>query len=71
MGNKHGKKAAKVNLRVLLMGVSASGKSTFAKQMKLIHCGGFGPAETDNYESIFQTNILGIGRKQTGTKKLT
>jgi hypothetical protein len=39
-------------------GIASSGKSTFAKQMKIIHCGGFAQEEIENYKEIFHSNIL-------------
>lgn len=58
MGNKASKSKGKVSLRVLLLGIASSGKSTFSKQMKIIHCGGFAKEEVENYKEIFHTNIL-------------
>jgi len=55
---KKGKKSSSIGtLRVLILGNAGSGKSTFAKQMKLIH-GGFTKAEMDQYRTILRQNLL-------------
>eukprot|EP01127_Copromyxa_protea_P000449 TRINITY_DN10367_c0_g1_i1.p1 TRINITY_DN10367_c0_g1~~TRINITY_DN10367_c0_g1_i1.p1 ORF type:complete len:332 (-),score=55.66 TRINITY_DN10367_c0_g1_i1:113-1108(-) len=62
MGNKKSKSKVQLSLRVLILGIGASGKSTFSKQMKLVHSGGFSSTELQNFKSIVHTNIL-IGMK--------
>jgi GTPase SAR1 family protein len=42
---------------LLLLGAGESGKSTFAKQMKIIHMEGFNPEEKLEYVSIIHGNI--------------
>jgi len=44
-------------IRLLLLGAGESGKSTIAKQMKIIHLGGFNPEELSEYITIIHTNI--------------
>eukprot|EP01124_Arcella_intermedia_P035088 TRINITY_DN884_c0_g1_i1.p1 TRINITY_DN884_c0_g1~~TRINITY_DN884_c0_g1_i1.p1 ORF type:complete len:346 (-),score=56.15 TRINITY_DN884_c0_g1_i1:64-1101(-) len=66
MGNKSGKqkdpkkkqKKPKCTLRVLTLGISGSGKSTFAKQMKIITNGGFDEEEIKGHREILLQNIL-------------
>jgi len=41
-----------------LLGAGESGKSTIAKQMKIIHLNGFTPAECESYREIIYSNIL-------------
>jgi GTPase SAR1 family protein len=60
MGNKGlGKKKEKKTafLKVLILGISGSGKSTFTKQMKVIHQG-FNKDEIDLYKDILRQNIM-------------
>lgn len=54
---------SKFNLRVLSLGTAASGKSTFARQMKIIFCDGFNDQELSNYKSILQHNLC-LGLKE-------
>jgi len=42
----------------LLLGAGESGKSTIAKQVKLIHLTGFSEAEIDSYKSTIYMNII-------------
>jgi guanine nucleotide-binding protein G(i) subunit alpha len=49
---------AKYYMKVLMVGTSACGKSTVAKQMKILHCNGFTPEERDNYKKILISNIF-------------
>lgn len=55
---KTDEKAAKAALKVLVLGTSASGKSTVAKQMKILHCEGFSSDELVNYKQILILNIF-------------
>lgn len=55
---KNDEKAAKAALKVLVLGTSASGKSTVAKQMKILHCEGFSSDELVNYKQILILNIF-------------
>jgi len=54
------KKPRKVKyvLRVLTLGISGSGKTTFAKQMKIITLGGFAEDEKQTHKEILLQNIL-------------
>jgi len=48
-------------VRILNLGISGSGKTTFAKQMKIITLGGFSEEEKDNQRRIVHHNIkLGL-----------
>lgn len=49
--------------RVLILGIQSSGKSTFAKQMKIIHCNGFRDDEISNYKDILCQNLM-LGFKE-------
>lgn len=54
---------AKWQLRVLVLGIQSSGKSTFAKQMKILHCNGFRDDEVHNYRDILTQNLM-LGMKE-------
>lgn len=71
MGGKGGKekKKGKGVLKVLMLGISGSGKSTFAKQMKIIHMEGFSENEIELYKTVMRVNVL-IGMKEL-TKQTT
>lgn len=67
MGNRQGKKdpskpkkqkKPKHVLRVLSLGISGSGKTTFAKQMKIITLGGFADDEIQIHKEIVLQNVL-------------
>lgn len=49
---------SKEQARVLILGIQSSGKSTFAKQMKIIHCNGFRDDEISNYKDILCQNLM-------------
>ena len=55
---KSDEKILKASLKVLVLGTSASGKSTVAKQMKILHCHGFSTEELHNYKQILILNIF-------------
>lgn len=57
MGAK-GTKKSKKQYKVLILGVSGSGKTTFIKQMKIIHHGGFTQEEVEQYKTIMRQNVL-------------
>lgn len=52
-GNKAG-----YNIRVLVLGISNCGKSTFARQMKILHCNGFNNDEVNNYREVLIQNLM-------------
>jgi GTPase SAR1 family protein len=65
MGNRTGKpkppkkpKKPKHTLRLLTLGISGSGKTTFAKQMKIIALGGFQDEEIRVHKEIVLQNVL-------------
>ena len=45
-------------IKLLLLGAGESGKSTFVKQMKIVHGGGFSINELKSYISIIHGNLL-------------
>jgi len=45
-------------IKLLLLGTGESGKSTIAKQMKIMHLEGFTKEERDTYRSILHSNIV-------------
>eukprot|EP00761_Pharyngomonas_kirbyi_P000725 gb/GECH01000725.1/.p1 GENE.gb/GECH01000725.1/~~gb/GECH01000725.1/.p1 ORF type:complete len:355 (+),score=108.05 gb/GECH01000725.1/:1-1065(+) len=61
---KKQEKAEKNDVKMVLLGAGESGKSTFFKQMKIIHLNGFSEEERESYASIVLENIL------TNTKEL-
>jgi len=46
-------------VKLLLLGAGESGKSTVAKQMKIIHLDGFNKVERESYKSIIASNTVG------------
>jgi len=53
------KKKARNHVKLLLLGAGESGKSTIAKQMKIIHLDGFTEEERRDYKSIIFSNVVG------------
>jgi len=53
------KKEQANHVKLLLLGAGESGKSTLAKQMKIIHLDGFTKDELLNMKSIIYSNIIG------------
>lgn len=53
-------------IKLLLLGAGESGKSTFAKQMKILHLNGFTPEEMQAYRTIIASNIVGSMRVLIG-----
>ena len=45
-------------MRILLLGTGESGKSTFLKQMRIVHADGFSTIERLNFRSDVYVNIL-------------
>jgi hypothetical protein len=41
-----------------MVGTTASGKSTFAKQMKILHMNGFSEAEKEDFKRILVWNLF-------------
>lgn len=52
------KKVFNSTIKLLLLGAGESGKSTFAKQMKIIHMNGFKEEEKMEYVDLIRDNIL-------------
>jgi len=48
----------KINVKILLLGAGESGKSTVAKQMKIIHLDGFKDEERASFKPIIFKNII-------------
>eukprot|EP01110_Echinostelium_bisporum_P002994 TRINITY_DN17332_c0_g1_i1.p1 TRINITY_DN17332_c0_g1~~TRINITY_DN17332_c0_g1_i1.p1 ORF type:complete len:347 (+),score=60.12 TRINITY_DN17332_c0_g1_i1:150-1190(+) len=55
--HKDGKKL-KSEIKLLLLGTGESGKSTFAKQLKILHMDGFNKDELAHYKRVLQANVL-------------
>jgi len=55
---KNEKKKFEKEIKLLLLGAGESGKSTVAKQLKIIHMGGFDEDEKKSYLPIIFTNIV-------------
>jgi len=53
------KKRLENEVKLLLLGAGESGKSTVAKQMKIIHLKGFTKDECLTYKSIINNNLIG------------
>jgi len=53
------RKRQKSNVKLLLLGAGESGKSTVAKQMKIIHLNGFTDEERKDFKSIIWNNVVG------------
>lgn len=51
------------SIRVLILGIQSSGKSTFSKQMKILHCNGFRKSEISSYRIILIQNLF-LGLKE-------
>lgn len=56
---KDDKKRMESEVKLLLLGAGESGKSTVAKQMKIIHLKGFNKDECLTYKSIINNNVVG------------
>jgi len=52
------KKKKKRTFTILILGLSGSGKSTFAKQMKILYGGGFSDTEKESFTRILRTNTV-------------
>jgi len=48
----------KNEIKLLLLGTGESGKSTFAKQLKILHMAGFTKEELAHYKSVLYANIM-------------
>jgi len=58
-GIEEDKKAMANFVKLLLLGAGESGKSTIAKQMKIIHLHGFTEEERASFKSIIASNVVG------------
>jgi len=58
-----GKEKFKGTLRILVLGISGSGKSTFSKQIKILYTEGFNEEERLTYVNIIRVNVL-VGIKE-------
>jgi len=52
-----GKMTDSNTLKLLILGISGCGKTTFTKQMKIINMEGFQDFEVDNFRKIILRNI--------------
>jgi GTPase SAR1 family protein len=57
------RRATESKVKLLLLGTGDSGKSTFVKQMKVIHKDGFSNAEVMKFAKVLQENCLGSMQK--------
>ena len=55
---KASRKIASKEIKLLLLGTGASGKSTIVKQMKIIHDNGFTTDESIGYKSVVFANVI-------------
>eukprot|EP01129_Flabellula_baltica_P003910 TRINITY_DN13650_c0_g1_i1.p1 TRINITY_DN13650_c0_g1~~TRINITY_DN13650_c0_g1_i1.p1 ORF type:complete len:345 (+),score=78.74 TRINITY_DN13650_c0_g1_i1:22-1056(+) len=51
-------KTDKNTMRILTLGTSGCGKTTFSKQMQILGMGGFNEHEIDNFKSVIQRNVI-------------
>eukprot|EP01129_Flabellula_baltica_P016325 TRINITY_DN863_c0_g1_i3.p1 TRINITY_DN863_c0_g1~~TRINITY_DN863_c0_g1_i3.p1 ORF type:complete len:165 (-),score=37.09 TRINITY_DN863_c0_g1_i3:647-1141(-) len=58
------------SVKLLLLGTGDSGKSTFAKQMKMIHKNGFSHTEKKFYRGVLRDNVLQIAQETLGFAEL-
>lgn len=49
---------AKYYMKLGMIGTSSCGKTTVAKQMRILHCNGFTDEEKENYKKILISNVL-------------
>lgn len=55
---KNYKKGYGNNIKILLLGTGDSGKSTIAKQLKILHSEGFSLQERQQYREVIFGNII-------------
>lgn len=55
---KEERKAAERKVKILLLGTGDSGKSTFAKQMTVLHSSGFSNEEYQRFQKVLRDNAL-------------
>lgn len=60
---KKDRKQAETRVKLLLLGTGDSGKSTFVKQMKVLHKNGFSNQEVSKFQSVLQENCLSSMQK--------
>jgi len=53
----------KGDFKVIILGISGSGKTTFAKQMKILYCDGFDEQETEYFKDVLTRNLI-IGMRE-------
>jgi len=52
------RKKKELEIKLLLLGTGESGKSTFAKQLKILHLAGFSKEELVHYKGVLHSNIM-------------
>jgi len=60
-----GEKEEKIkgDFKVIILGISGSGKTTFAKQMKILYCEGFDEQEVEYFKDVLTRNLI-IGMRE-------
>jgi len=58
MGLKEDRKKMSRDIKLLLLGTGESGKSTIAKQLRILHTDGFTEAELQAYKPVITNNVL-------------
>jgi len=60
-------RATKKEMKIILLGIGGSGKTTFSKQMQFIHQGSYDRERAQSYKTILLANVL-IGLKAIASK---
>merc|ERR1712137_400266 len=55
---KNERRGTEDDIKLLLLGTGGSGKSTIAKQMRIIHLTGFSPEEKASFKKVIHNNVL-------------
>jgi len=62
-GGGGGEDKIKGDFKVIILGISGSGKTTFAKQMKILYCSGFDEQEVEYFKDVLTRGLI-IGMRE-------